>query len=92
MLGHHRPASETPFKWYLDPLSPYQLKKKRNVIDFGPPLTKFSESVHGENIALSHVTTPRMSRFSFIHSMSYFITIYILKYAPVVFWDNLYWL
>ena len=51
MLGHHRPASETPFKWrfagrpmmayklwYLDPLSP-QLKRK--LIKFGPPLTNF---------------------------------------------------
>ena len=40
MLDHHRPASETPFKWpfndgpmmahfkwYLDPLSPHQLNK-----------------------------------------------------------------
>ena len=43
MLGHHRPASETPFKWrfaggsimarfywYLDPLYPHQPKKKNN--------------------------------------------------------------
>ena len=42
MLGHYRPASETPLKWrfaggpmmasfwyYLDPLSPHQLKTKR---------------------------------------------------------------
>ena len=42
MLGHHRPASEMPFKWrfagrlmmahficYSYPLSPHQLKKKR---------------------------------------------------------------
>ena len=41
MLGHHRPASEVPFKWrfagglmmthlkwYLDPLFPHQLKKR----------------------------------------------------------------
>ena len=40
MLGHYRPASETPlkwrfggvpmmacFKWYLDPLSPHQLQR-----------------------------------------------------------------
>ena len=43
MFGHHRPASETPFKWrfackplmarlkcYLDPSSPHQLKHKQN--------------------------------------------------------------
>ena len=42
MLGHHRPASETPFKWrfaggpmmalfkcYLDPLCPHRKKKKK---------------------------------------------------------------
>ena len=42
MLGHHQPASETPFKWrfagrplmarllwYLDPSSPHQTKKRR---------------------------------------------------------------
>ena len=46
MLGHHRPASETPFKWrftggpmmviysaILDPLSPLQLKKKLSNLD-----------------------------------------------------------
>ena len=44
MLGHHRHASETPFKrcfarwpvmarllWYLDPLSLHQLKKKETL-------------------------------------------------------------
>ena len=44
MLGQHRPASETPFKWRfagglmmpaysgikLDPLCPHQLKTKQN--------------------------------------------------------------
>ena len=44
MLGHHRHASETPFKWrfaggpmmarfiywYLDPLCPHQLKRNKN--------------------------------------------------------------
>ena len=57
MLGHHLPASEMPFQWrfagepmmaqlkrYLVPLSPHQLKK--NVIKFGPPLTKPSGSAH----------------------------------------------
>ena len=47
MLGHHRPASETPFKWhlaggpfiarllwYLDPSSPQQARKK-NVVRVG---------------------------------------------------------
>ena len=46
MLGHHRHASETPFKWrfadrpmyahvwwYLDPLS------KKNIVKVGHPLT-----------------------------------------------------
>ena len=59
MLGHHRPASETPLKWTDDdPLlvlfgttllssstAKKQQKKKKNVID-GPPLTKLSESAH----------------------------------------------
>ena len=58
MLGHHQHASEIPFKWcfaggpmlarlywYLDPPTP-QLKKKKNVVKVGPPLTKFSESAH----------------------------------------------
>ena len=58
MLGHHRHASETRFKWlivggpmmahlwwHLDPLSPLQLKKK--VFRVGHPLIKLSESVHG---------------------------------------------
>ena len=57
MVAHHRHASETPLKWrfaggpmmaqlkrYLDPLSPNQLKK--NVIKFGPPLTKLSGFAH----------------------------------------------
>ena len=59
MLGHHRHASKTPFKWrfarvpmmahlvwYLDPLSPHQLKKK-DVVKFGPTLTNLSGSAHG---------------------------------------------
>ena len=52
MLGHHRHASETPFKWrfaggpimarlnwYLDPLSPRELKKnnEKNPAKVGPP-------------------------------------------------------
>ena len=57
MFGHHRLASETPFKWrfaggammarywrYLDPLAPHQLKKL--VVRVGPPLTKLSRSAH----------------------------------------------
>ena len=61
MLGHHRHASETPFKWrfaggpmmvrsqwYLDPPSAHQLrtKPKKNVNWTGPPLTKLSGSAH----------------------------------------------
>ena len=51
MLGHQRPASETPFKWrlaagpmmarlywYLNHLSHHQLKK--NVVKVGPPSEK----------------------------------------------------
>ena len=57
MLGHHRHASEMPFKWgfaggpmiarlkwYLDPSSPHQLKNK--VVKVEPPLTKLSGSMH----------------------------------------------
>ena len=56
MLGHHRPASETPFYWrvaggpmmahllwYLDPLSLRQLKK---TLILGPLLTILSGSAH----------------------------------------------
>ena len=56
MTGHHRSASETPFKWriaggpimtrlkwYLPPL-----KIKKNV-KIGPPLTKLSRSAHEPN-------------------------------------------
>ena len=59
MTGHHRPASETPFKWcfssgpimapafsgiwILSP--PYQLKKRFQSW-VGPPLTKLSGSAH----------------------------------------------
>ena len=28
MTGHHRPANETPFKWYLDPLPTLSTKIK----------------------------------------------------------------
>ena len=58
MLGHHRHASEAPFKWrfaggpmvarlqwYFDPPSPHQLKKTLSQLD--PPLTKSSGSAHG---------------------------------------------
>ena len=47
-MGHHRPASETPFKWHfagwtmMARLKLYQLKSKKNklknVVKFGPPL------------------------------------------------------
>ena len=70
MLGHHRPASETPlkwrfasgpmmarFNWYLDPLSPHQIKKKerkeeKNVVRIEPPVTRteLSGSAHVPNI------------------------------------------
>ena len=33
-------------KWYLDPPSPHQLKKKKNIVKVGPPLTKLSGSAH----------------------------------------------
>ena len=59
MLGHQRPASETPFKlrsaagpmmarlyWYLDHLSHDQQKKY--VVKVGPPLKKLSRSAHGK--------------------------------------------
>ena len=49
MLGHHRPASETSFKWrfaggtmmacikcYLDPLSPHQKQTNKTVVKVGP--------------------------------------------------------
>ena len=56
MLGHHRHASETPFKWrfaggpmmarlklHLDSPSPHQLK---TLVKVGPPLIKLSGSAH----------------------------------------------
>ena len=61
MSGHHKHASEAPFKWrfaggpmmahllcYLDPPSPHQLKKQqqKKPVKVGPPLTKFSGSAH----------------------------------------------
>ena len=33
-------------KWYLDPPSPHHLKKEKNVVKVGPPLTKLSGSAH----------------------------------------------
>ena len=60
MLGHHRDASETPFKWrfgggpimarfklYFDHLSFHQLK---NAVKVRPPLTKVSGSAHDWNV------------------------------------------
>ena len=59
MFGHHRHASETPFKWrfadgpmvarlkwYLNP--PHQLNK--NDVKVGRPLTKLSGSAHDERL------------------------------------------
>ena len=55
MLGHHRHASETSFKfrwpaqWYLDLPSPHKLKiktAKNNVFLVTTPLTKLSGSAH----------------------------------------------
>ena len=67
-IGHHRPTSETPFKWrfaggqiiahvnrYSDPISPHQLKKA-TFIKFGPPLTKLSRSAH--DMTLSSADNP----------------------------------
>ena len=35
--------------WYLDPLSPHQLKMFiKQEFEFGPPMTKRSGSVHGQ--------------------------------------------
>ena len=50
MLGHHRPASrwradERPFIVTFGSSIPSSTKK--NVIKFGPPLTKLSGSAHG---------------------------------------------
>ena len=54
MLGHHRPASETPFKWCFasgplmaHPSSSRQAKKLRKTVKGRPPLTKLSGSAHG---------------------------------------------
>ena len=68
MLGHHRPASEMPFKWrfaggqmmahvkpYLDPISPHH-RKKTTCIKFGPPLTKLSGSAN--DMTLSSADNP----------------------------------
>ena len=54
MLGHHRPASETPFKWRFagGPMmarfgfseSTHQLKNKKNVVNVGSPLTKLEDT------------------------------------------------
>ena len=62
MLGHHRHASETPFKWsfaggpmmarlqwYMDPRSSHKLKKN-NLVKVVPPLTKLSGSAHDNHL------------------------------------------
>ena len=57
MLGHHRPASELPFKsitansgiWILPPLIKLKKKTKKNVVKVGLPLTKLSGSAHEKN-------------------------------------------
>ena len=64
MLGHHRPASETPFKWrftggplmarlkwYLDPSSPHQTYNKEKVVKVRPPLRKLSGSAHDGSLS-----------------------------------------
>ena len=33
--------------WYLNRLSAHQPKKKKDIVKFGPPLTKLSGSAHG---------------------------------------------
>ena len=33
-------------KWYLDPLSPHQLNRKKNAVKVGPPLKTLSGSAH----------------------------------------------
>ena len=83
MLGHHRSASKTPLKWrfadgpmmarlywYLDPLSPHQLK---NIVKVGPPLKKnldprknnkhhdtYSSRVMVSIVSYDHNSTPKM--------------------------------
>ena len=61
MLGHHRPASETPFKWrfaggpFKCPANsgiwilPPLIKKKKTYVKVGPSLTNFSGSPHAFN-------------------------------------------
>ena len=58
ILGHHRQANETSFKWRvddgplivglfgLDPLSHLKKKNKKKTVVNGPPLTKLSGSAH----------------------------------------------
>ena len=64
MLGHHRHASEMPFKmafrWRADdgqlyPPSPHKLKKKHCQV--GPPLTKLSAYAHAFIIPKNHART-----------------------------------
>ena len=68
MLGHHRHASKTPFKWrfsggpmfagilcYLDPLSSHHLKTQKNVVKAGPPLAKLSEPHMRVTLITSHL-------------------------------------
>ena len=63
MLGHQRPASETPFKWrsaagpmmarlywYLDHLSHDQ--RKKYVVKVGPPLKNFLDPRMGNDVRL----------------------------------------
>ena len=60
-------ADDGPFiAVYLDPLSPHQLKK--NIIKFGPPLTKLSGSTHGsldQTAALGEQSVIRVHFVSF---------------------------
>ena len=80
MLGHHQPASETPFtwrfagrpmmahiQWYLDPHLLHYLGKNVRV---GPPLTKLSGSAHVHHIIYLNL----FSR-------------YILIFFKTIFWN-----
>ena len=74
MLGHYRPASETPLKWrvagrrmmahlewYLNPLSPYQLKKTVDLVKVKPTLKKLSGSAHVTRVSNITMLTYRIT-------------------------------
>ena len=81
MLGHHRHASEMPFKWrfaggahilwYLDPLSSHKLKKqqqKRRCHKIGPSLAQLSGS------EMLHVNFAEHLFFSVILNWKYVVS------------------